>query len=127
MKKLLLLVSAVSFLTSFTFAQSPPYVKLAWDSNTEADLAGYKLYIGTSTRQYSATFDLKLADLPDQSNPQWEVSYPDFKNGGTFYFAVTAYDLAGNESGYSNEVSYTFTDTTPPAVPLNLTLVEGSS
>jgi len=127
MKRLLLLTIVIFFFISFTFAQSPPYVKLAWDSSSEADLAGYKLYIGTSTRRYSATFDLKLADLPDQSNPQWEVSYPGFKNGGTFYFAVTAYDLAGNESGYSNEVSYTFTDTTPPAIPLNLTLVEGGS
>lgn len=37
----------------------------------------------------------------------------------TYYFAVTAYDKHGNESGYSNEVATRFT---PPYPPRNLML-----
>ena len=43
---------------------------------------------------------------------------------GTYYFAATAYDTEGNESGYSNEVSATL-DTTAPGSPqgLRITIV----
>ncbi|MFO0752337.1 MAG: fibronectin type III domain-containing protein [Thermodesulfovibrionales bacterium] len=34
-------------------------------------------------------------------------------SGGTYYFAVTAYDAAGNESSYSNEVSRVLSTSTP--------------
>lgn len=33
---------------------------------------------------------------------------------GTYYFAVTAYDFSGNESGYSDEVSVFYSDEPPP-------------
>jgi len=71
-------------------------VKLQWDPNTEPDLAGYKLYYGTASRNYSHTIDLGQVNSYQVDNLQDEVKY---------YFAVTAYDIDGNESGFSNEVS----------------------
>jgi hypothetical protein len=35
-----------------------------------------------------------------------EVAVSNLQEGNTYYFAATAYDTAGNESTYSNEVSY---------------------
>jgi len=72
-------------------------VTLAWDPNTETDLAGYKIYYGTASRVYGAPIVIgnqttyTVTGLPP----------------GVFYFAVTAYNTAGLESGYSNEVSTT--------------------
>ena len=71
-------------------------VKLRWDPNTEPDLAGYKLYYGTAPRNYNHTIDLGQVNSYQVDNLEDELKY---------YFAVTAYDIDGNESGFSNEVS----------------------
>jgi PKD repeat protein len=73
-------------------------VTLAWDPNTEDDLAGYKIHYGTASGEYSYIEDVgnitqyTLADLDD---------------GVTYYLAATAYDHAGNESAYSVELVHT--------------------
>jgi hypothetical protein len=72
-------------------------VRLTWNSNTEEDLAGYKVYYGVSSRDYHGYVDV---------GNQIEVAVPGLEDGVTYYFAATAYDLAGNEGGYSNEVVY---------------------
>jgi hypothetical protein len=69
---------------------------LTWDPNTESDLNGYKLYVGTISRTYGAPVDLGNVTTFEVINLQ---------RGQTFYFAITAYDTSGNESLYSNEVS----------------------
>lgn len=79
---------------------------LAWDTNTEADLAGYRIYFGTSSRSYGAPIDVGN-----------QTSYTVSGLGTqTYYFAVTAYNASGRESDYSNEVTKSFSDTTPPAI-----------
>ncbi len=73
-------------------------VSLAWDANTEPDLAGYKIYYGTASGDYSHSIDVgnvtqcALADLDD---------------GVTYYLAATAYDVDSNESAYSVELVHT--------------------
>lgn len=42
---------------------------------------------------------------------------------GTYYYRLTAFDSAGNESVFSNVAAKTF-DTTPPAPPENLTFLQ---
>jgi hypothetical protein len=76
-------------------------VTLAWDPVTAATLAGYKVHYGTSPRSYVASIPIGTATT---------YTFPDgfLLAGKTYYFAVSAYDSAGNESGYSNEVSKTF-------------------
>jgi hypothetical protein len=69
---------------------------LTWDPNTESDLSGYKVYVGTVSRTYGAPVDLGNATTFEVINLQ---------RGQTYYFAVTAYDTTKIESGYSNEVS----------------------
>ena len=71
---------------------------LAWDPNSESDLAGYILWYGTQPGTYTASIDVgnitsyRVANLND---------------GATYYFAIQAYDVAGMASTRSNEVSAT--------------------
>ncbi len=101
----ILVVSIAAILGVTTaFAQN---VTVSWDANTENDLAGYNLYIGESTQTYSGVVDVGNAT---------EFTWNNLDAGKTFYFAVTAYDLSANESGFSQEVSITLSgsDTNPP-------------
>ncbi|MFY9270806.1 MAG: conjugal transfer protein TraN [Candidatus Manganitrophaceae bacterium] len=73
--------------------------RLGWNPNLEADLAGYKMYYGSASRNYTASVDVGLTETPQ--NPTHTLR--DLPDGITLYFAVTAYDTSGNESGFSNE------------------------
>jgi hypothetical protein len=75
-------------------------VFLSWNANTEPDLAGYKVRYGTASGSYGT-----IINIGDQTT--YTVTGLGF---GTYYFAVTAYDTSGNESGFSNEVSKMITD-----------------
>ena len=97
-------------------------VKISWKPNTEPDLAGYKLYYGNQSRSYIFVRD-------DIGTDTLAVVRPDYFK--EWYIAVTAYDTAGNESGYSNEVSFYWLppdtikkDTIPPKPPVILKLDE---
>ena len=59
------------------------------------DLAGYKIYYGTSSGNYRQNVN---------ANNVTTYTVPNLTDGLTYYFAVTAYDTSMNESGYSNEV-----------------------
>jgi hypothetical protein len=79
-------------------APSSSSVTLTWNANTESDLAGYKVYRATSSGAYGAP----IAAIPG-STTSYIVTGLQFST--TYFFVVTAYDIAGNESSYSNEVS----------------------
>lgn len=70
-------------------------VSLAWDASTSPGVTGYKIYYGTASRAYSA-HDV----VPNQTT--WTVR--NLAANVTWYFAATAFDDSGNESGFSNEV-----------------------
>ena len=74
-------------------------VALAWDAVSADDLAGYKVYYGTSSGSYLAPINVAA----NQTTCTVSSSY--FQPGQMYYFAVTAYDDAGNQSDYSNQVS----------------------
>ena len=69
---------------------------LVWDANKEADLAGYWLYYGTASREYTQMIDVGniIGFRLDQ-----------LQEGVTYFLALTAYDFDGNESGFSKEIS----------------------
>lgn len=69
------------------------------DGSTLSDLAGYRVYWGTSPRTYTETLDIS-----DPSVTSVDVGV----DIGTYYFAMTAIDSAGDESRFSNELSKTF-------------------
>ena len=69
---------------------------LTWSANTETDLAGYRVYYGTASGSYSASIDAKKVTA---------YSVTGLDAGKTYYFALKAYDAAGNLSAYSNQAS----------------------
>jgi hypothetical protein len=62
------------------------------------DLAGYKVYYGTSTGVYTNTVDVGNV---------LTYQVPNLTDGVTYYFNVTAYNTALLHSGYATEVSKT--------------------
>ncbi|TKB95636.1 MAG: hypothetical protein E8D41_00305 [Nitrospira sp.] len=71
---------------------------LTWSPNTESDLAGYKIYRATTSGGYGAP----IATLQGSATTYTATG---LQMGTTYYFIITAYDSAGNESLPSNEVS----------------------
>jgi hypothetical protein len=100
-----LILTAFFLLHASAHAQQ---VNLAWNANTEMDLQAYRVYSGTASRTYSSN-----ASVGNTTN----CTIGDLTAGTTYYFAVTAVDYAGNESGYSSEVSYTVPAPAPPPTP----------
>ena len=72
-------------------------ITLAWDHNSEPDLAGYKLYLGNSPRNYPQVIDLGLTT---------QFTIRDLIDGVVYFFTLTAYNQKGFESSFSNEVRY---------------------
>ena len=72
-------------------------VTVQWNPNSEPDLAGYKVYVGSESKHYDGPRTLATTGT---SQPVTGLD-----NGVTWYAAVTAYDLTGNESTFSVEVS----------------------
>jgi len=77
---------------------------LYWRMSTEDDLAGYKAYKGTNSRQYGSATDLGIITC---STRQPGAMITGIGNSILTYVALTAYDLTGNESTFSAEVSIT--------------------
>ncbi len=71
-------------------------ITLTWDTSTADDIAGYKIYYGNSSRNYNS-----IVDVGNQTN----YTISDLVDGSTYFIAVTAYDMNGNESGFSKEKS----------------------
>ena len=109
----LVLLITLSTLLSANIAHSFDR-SFAWDTNTEPDLAGYHIYykIGTPGEPYNGTgavegnspIQIPLTSLNDPANPEYTLH--GLSDSGTFYFVATAYNIYGNESDYSNELSF---------------------
>jgi len=74
-------------------------VTLTWTANGEPDLAGYKIYIGTASGTYS------FLGSPFMTGKVTSYTVSNLPKGQTYFFAISAYDSAGNESLLSAEVS----------------------
>jgi len=91
-------------------------VTLGWDANTETHLAGYYIYYyyktgspgapynGTGAFEGPSPIQVPKENLLNPNNPEYVIH--GLSDTETTYFALTAYDTGGNESGYSNEVFY---------------------
>ncbi len=94
-----------------TTMQPSDSIELAWEANTEPDLAGYKVYYGTETGVYTDEIDVGDVIRTFASDLDECVDY---------YLAVTAYDESLNESGYSAETTTQTSQTNAPATPAGL-------
>ncbi len=83
--------------SSVTLNWEAPGTRVDGTAMAIEDIAGYKLHYGSSSGSYTGSIDV------GNSNSYTMEDLP----AGTYYFAVTAYDLNGNESAYSPEVSGT--------------------
>jgi hypothetical protein len=101
-------IFAVVIASNATAAQ----ITLAWDPNSESNLAGYRIHYGTVSNSYSVHIDVHNVT---------SYTVTGLTDGQTYNFAATAYDTSGNESGYSNPVSYPVPSVNgapaPPAIP----------
>ena len=116
------------FVSSVALALPVGTATLTWDpptTNTDStqltDLAGYKLYYGTASGNYTINVNIPCGILPcpgfasdppsDLERQQKISSHPTviaisgLEDNRSWYFAATALDTSVNESGFSNEVS----------------------
>lgn len=69
---------------------------LAWDANTEPNVIGYRVYVGTAPSVYSQIFDVGKVTT---------FTYQNGIAGRRYYFAVSAYAPGPLEGPRSSEVS----------------------
>ena len=105
------LIIALAIVLLATLAQAAT-INVSWNPNTEPDLAGYRLYVGEASGQYG-----EPVDVGNVTGHVMEIT-PEY--GATYYFALTAYDTSGNESGYSDEASCFVPDDRAPEKPTGL-------
>jgi hypothetical protein len=89
---IIMLLTPLIFFNLSSFA-SAAHVHLEWEPSTSI-VEGYRLYWGTSSRNYSFSEDVGLST---------NTSLYDLCEDTTYYIAITAY-LENIESNYSNEV-----------------------
>lgn len=107
-----------------TTSQAGQSIALAWNPNTETNLAGYKLYYGTAAGVYSGQVSVQ--------QPGTDAIVTNLTAGATYFFAVSAYSTEGLESELSTEISYVVpgpgsTNVPPTALPLSVTTAEEQS
>jgi hypothetical protein len=97
--------SVIALLFCFVTPCHAMDVNLAWDANTESNLAGYMVYYDTdgSGAPYDGTGAAE-GDSPIDVGNVTEFTLSDLSEGDVHFFAVTAYNNEDLESGYSNEV-----------------------
>ncbi len=91
--KILFIILLLCVLCSTVIAQDT--VTVAWDANSETDLAGYKIYYGFSPDSLHVVID--VGNVTEYGIGELSPV--------VYYFAATAYDTSGNESDFSNIVS----------------------
>jgi hypothetical protein len=89
----------VVLLVSVSNAAEMTRITLAWDPSDDRDVAGFNIYRRTASNPYWKL----VGTIENASSPEisLNVSY-----GKKYYFVVTAYDVHGNESSFSNRVSW---------------------
>ena len=97
----LLLLNLVAALGSMSCFSAVPVsgqsVSLGWSASPSITVAGYHLYYGGASHVYTNLID---------TGSSTRATVPGLRPGATYYFAVTAYDLAGLESAFSDEIYY---------------------
>lgn len=125
-------MKAWGFLGVIMFASALPAeaaCTLAWNANTETDLAGYHVYHSYSSNGYTVGGYSFNTSSTSVTCDQMGIGL----DGQLHYWVVTAYDTAGNESPFSAQVwmqmpllSSGGTAPPPPPAPTCLKFAGGS-
>lgn len=97
--------------TTPTKSTVSPSVTLAWDISPDPRVAGYNVYEGNASRNYTNTINAGATNA---------LTVRDLVRGATYFFAATCYATNGLESDYSVEVSYSVPAPLPPPTGLNI-------
>ncbi len=95
---LILLLLFFSFLSSISLASE---LTITWTPNSENDLAGYKIYYGTESLDYTTVVDV---GNPAPKNGLLTITVDEFNPGLIYYISATAYNDSGLESDYCPEI-----------------------
>jgi hypothetical protein len=106
---ILLLLPHTVYLITYTSVADAATVTLAWDKNSETDIAGYRMHYGTTRGSYSYNVDIGNST---------SCTISGLTEGKTYYFAATAYNSQNKESGFSKELACTIA--TPPSPPTSV-------
>ena len=98
---ILAVVAIVSSTALFPNRVSAGTATISWNANTEPDLAGYKVYYGTSPRTNSCPPG-GYYDKIDIGNAT-SHTFNNLAKGKIYYFSITSYDKNNNESCFSDE------------------------
>ena len=96
------LLTILSVLPFFIPTAQAAQITLAWNRNSESDIAGYIVYHGYRSRYYTESID--VGNWPS-------ATISGLVDGETYYLCATAYDSQRNESDFSGEISYTVPET----------------
>jgi hypothetical protein len=79
-------------------------VTIGWDPNSEADLAGYGIYVSQDSPgpPFDHLGDVFIDELSDPDNPS--VTLTEIDDDGIYYIAATAFDDQGDESDFSKQL-----------------------
>ena len=85
-------------------AATPAFVNvtLAWNPSPSGGVSGYRVYMGNRSGNYT-----NMTGVGNSTS----ITVSNLQPGVTYFFAITAFDVFGRESGFSNEINYT-----PPVV-----------
>jgi len=75
-------------------------IKIGWDSNTESDLAGYRVYYGKSSD--GGFTDMVDAGMASREGDLVVYTITNLNKGQEYCIALTAYNTSNYESGFSN-------------------------
>jgi len=84
---------------SISLSGKKTQITLAWDPSDDPDVAGYNVYRRTAGKAYGKP----IGTVENVPNPEFSLNVSYKKK---YYIAVTSFDIYGNESSFSNEVSW---------------------
>ena len=104
--------------TAVAASALPASVTLAWDANSETNVAGYIVYYGTTSSNYTCTTNV---------GNQTTATLSGLSVGTIYYFSATAYDQDGLESDFAPEINYTINSTITTGWPTPADIVYGTA
>jgi hypothetical protein len=98
----------------YTLPLAAQSVILTWNPSTDPAVAGYRIYYGTASHDYTNTVVVGNVTTATISG---------LTAGTTYFFAATTYDSTGDESAFSNEASFAV----PASVVTNTALANSTN